>query len=98
MYASTASNSSTCPPNRKLLAECHEVNACVPISSTEFFSPQTIKLWFSGISNFEAGADLVGLGGPVTKDGVSGVSKNVLAFRNAINEASKVGYRHEVSQ
>ena len=47
---------------------------------------------------FEAGADLVGLGGPVTKDGVSGVSKNVLAFRNAINEASKVVYRHEVSQ
>ena len=47
---------------------------------------------------FAAGADLVGLGGPVTKDGVSGVSKNVLAFRNAINAASKVVYRHEVSQ
>jgi len=47
---------------------------------------------------FEAGADLVGLGGPLTKDGVGGVGKNVLAFRNAINEASKVVYRHEISQ
>ncbi len=47
---------------------------------------------------FEAGADLVGLGGPLTKDGISGVSKNVLAFRAAINEASKVVYRHEISQ
>lgn len=47
---------------------------------------------------FAAGADLVGLGGPLTKDGVSGVSKNVNAFRSAIDQASKVVYRHEVSQ
>ena len=47
---------------------------------------------------FEAGADLVGLGGPLTKDGVAGVRKNVLAFRSAIEAASKVVYQHEVSQ
>ncbi|MGI9195716.1 MAG: bifunctional 4-hydroxy-2-oxoglutarate aldolase/2-dehydro-3-deoxy-phosphogluconate aldolase [Candidatus Nanopelagicus sp.] len=47
---------------------------------------------------FEAGADLVGLGGPLTKDGASGVRKNVLAFRSAIDAASKVVYKHEVSQ
>ena len=47
---------------------------------------------------FEAGADLVGLGGPLTKDGAAGVRKNVLAFRSAIDEASKVVYQHEVSQ
>ena len=47
---------------------------------------------------FEAGADLVGLGGPLTKDGAAGVRKNVLAFRSAIEAASKVVYRHEVSQ
>jgi len=47
---------------------------------------------------FEAGADLVGLGGPLTKDGAAGVRKNVLAFRSAIETASKVVYQHEVSQ
>jgi len=47
---------------------------------------------------FEAGADLVGLGGPLTKDGADGVRKNVLAFRSAIDQASKVVYQHEVSQ
>ncbi len=47
---------------------------------------------------FEAGADLVGLGGPLTKDGAAGVRKNVLAFRSAIDQASKVVYKHEVSQ
>ena len=47
---------------------------------------------------FEAGADLVGLGGPLTKDGSAGVRKNVLAFRSAIEAASKVVYQHEVSQ
>jgi 2-dehydro-3-deoxyphosphogluconate aldolase/(4S)-4-hydroxy-2-oxoglutarate aldolase len=47
---------------------------------------------------FAAGADLIGLGGPVTKGGVTKVSENVMAFRNAINQASKVIYQHEVSQ
>ena len=47
---------------------------------------------------FEAGADLVGLGGPLTKDGAADVRKNVLAFRSAIEAASKVVYQHEVSQ
>ena len=47
---------------------------------------------------FEAGADLVGLGGPLTKDGAAGVRKNVLAFRSAIEAASKVVYQHEISQ
>ena len=47
---------------------------------------------------FEAGADLVGLGGPLTKDGAAGVRKKVLAFRSAIDQASKVVYQHEVSQ
>ena len=47
---------------------------------------------------FEDGADLVGLGGPLTKDGAAGVRKNVLAFRSAIDQASKVVYKHEVSQ
>ena len=47
---------------------------------------------------FEAGADLVGLGGPLTKDGAAGVRKNVLAFRSAIEAASEVVYQHEVSQ
>ena len=53
---------------------------------------ESIPKWFA------AGADLVGLGGPLTKDGVSGVSRNVLAFRTAIEQASKVVYKHEVSQ
>jgi 2-dehydro-3-deoxyphosphogluconate aldolase/(4S)-4-hydroxy-2-oxoglutarate aldolase len=36
---------------------------------------------------FEAGADMVGLGGPITKEGVGLVEKNVNAFRSAINQA-----------
>jgi 2-dehydro-3-deoxyphosphogluconate aldolase/(4S)-4-hydroxy-2-oxoglutarate aldolase len=36
---------------------------------------------------FEAGADMVGLGGPITKEGVGLVEKNVKAFRSAINQA-----------
>ena len=36
---------------------------------------------------FEAGADMVGLGGPITKEGIGLVEKNVNAFRSAINQA-----------
>ena len=77
------------PAHLKMLREPFPGNRWCPTAGITLVS---IPKWF------EAGADLVGLGGPVTKDGVSGVSKNVLAFRNAINEASKVVYRHEVSQ
>jgi 2-dehydro-3-deoxyphosphogluconate aldolase/(4S)-4-hydroxy-2-oxoglutarate aldolase len=77
------------PDHLKMLREPFPDNRWCP---TAGITLDSIPKWF------EAGADLVGLGGPVTKDGVSGVSKNVLAFRNAINEASKVVYRHEVSQ
>ena len=77
------------PDHLKMLREPFPGNRWCP---TAGITLDSISKWF------EAGADLVGLGGPVTKDGVSGVSKNVLAFRSAINEASKVVYRHEVSQ
>ena len=77
------------PDHLKMLREPFPGNRWCP---TAGITLESIPKWF------EAGADLVGLGGPVTKDGVSGVSKNVLAFRNAINEASEVVYRHEVSQ
>ena len=77
------------PAHLKMLREPFPGNRWCP---TAGITLESIPKWF------EAGADLVGLGGPVTKDGVSGVSKNVLAFRSAINEASKVVYRHEVSQ
>jgi len=77
------------PAHLKMLREPFPGNRWCP---TAGITLESIPKWF------EAGADLVGLGGPVTKDGVSGVSKNVLAFRNAINEASKVVYRHEISQ
>ncbi len=77
------------PDHLKMLREPFPGNRWCP---TAGITLESIPKWF------EAGADLVGLGGPITKDGVSGVSKNVLAFRNAINEASKVVYRHEVSQ
>ena len=77
------------PAHLKMLREPFPGNRWCP---TAGITLESIPKWF------EAGADLVGLGGPVTKDGVSGVSKNVLAFRNAINEASEVVYRHEVSQ
>ena len=77
------------PDHLKMMREPFPGNRWCP---TAGITLESIPKWF------EAGADLVGLGGPITKDGVSGVSKNVLAFRNAINEASKVVYRHEVSQ
>ena len=77
------------PDHLKMLREPFPGNRWCP---TAGITLDSIPKWFA------AGADLVGLGGPVTKDGVSGVSKNVLAFRSAINEASKVVYRHEVSQ
>ena len=77
------------PDHLKMLREPFPGNRWCP---TAGITLDSIPKWF------EAGADLVGLGGPVTKDGVSGVSKNVLAFRSAINEASKVVYRHEISQ
>ena len=77
------------PAHLKMLREPFPGNRWCP---TAGITLESIPKWF------EAGADLVGLGGPVTKDGVSGVSKNVLDFRNAINEASKVVYRHEISQ
>ena len=77
------------PDHLKMLREPFPGNRWCP---TAGITLDSIPKWFA------AGADLVGLGGPVTKDGVSGVSKNVLAFRNAINEASKVVYQHEVSQ
>ncbi len=77
------------PAHLKMLREPFPGNRWCP---TAGITLESIPKWF------EAGADLVGLGGPITKDGVSGVSKNVLAFRNAINEASKVVYRHDVSQ
>ena len=77
------------PDHLKMLREPFPGNRWCP---TAGITLESIPKWF------EAGADLVGLGGPVTKDGVSGVSKNVLAFRSAINDASKVVYRHEVSQ
>ena len=77
------------PDHLKMLREPFPGNRWCP---TAGITLDSIPKWF------EAGANLVGLGGPVTKDGVSGVSKNVLAFRSVINEASKVVYRHEVSQ
>lgn len=40
---------------------------------------------------FAAGANLIGLGGPLTKGGVEKVRENVIAFMDAISAASKVG-------
>ena len=77
------------PAHLKMIREPFPNNRWCP---TAGITLESIPKWF------EAGADLVGLGGPLTKDGISGVSKNVLTFRNAINEASKVVYRHEISQ
>ena len=77
------------PAHLKMIREPFPNNRWCP---TAGITLESIPKWF------EAGADLVGLGGPLTKDGVSGVSKNVLAFRSAINEAIKVVYRHEISQ
>jgi len=77
------------PAHLKMIREPFPNNRWCP---TAGITLESIPKWF------EAGADLVGLGGPLTKDGIGGVSKNVLAFRTAINEASKVVYRHEISQ
>ena len=40
---------------------------------------------------FAAGANLIGLGGPLTKGGVDKVKENVIAFMDAVSSASKVG-------
>jgi 2-dehydro-3-deoxyphosphogluconate aldolase/(4S)-4-hydroxy-2-oxoglutarate aldolase len=40
---------------------------------------------------FAAGANLIGLGGPLTKGGLGKVSENVTAFLNAVTSANKVG-------
>jgi 2-dehydro-3-deoxyphosphogluconate aldolase/(4S)-4-hydroxy-2-oxoglutarate aldolase len=40
---------------------------------------------------FAAGANLIGLGGPLTKGGLGKVSENVTAFLNAVSSANKVG-------
>jgi 2-dehydro-3-deoxyphosphogluconate aldolase/(4S)-4-hydroxy-2-oxoglutarate aldolase len=40
---------------------------------------------------FAAGANLIGLGGPLTKGGLAKVNENVIAFTNAVAAANKVG-------
>ena len=40
---------------------------------------------------FAAGANLIGLGGPLTKGGLGKVKENVIAFTNAVAAANKVG-------
>jgi 2-dehydro-3-deoxyphosphogluconate aldolase/(4S)-4-hydroxy-2-oxoglutarate aldolase len=40
---------------------------------------------------FAAGANLIGLGGPLTKGGLDKVKENVIAFMGAVSSASKVG-------
>ena len=40
---------------------------------------------------FAAGANLIGLGGPLTRGGLAKVSENVTAFLNAVTSANKVG-------
>jgi 2-dehydro-3-deoxyphosphogluconate aldolase/(4S)-4-hydroxy-2-oxoglutarate aldolase len=40
---------------------------------------------------FAAGANLIGLGGPLTKGGLGKVKENVIAFTNAVTTANKVG-------
>jgi len=40
---------------------------------------------------FAAGANLIGLGGPLTKGGVDKVKENVIAFMDAVSSVSKVG-------
>ena len=40
---------------------------------------------------FAAGANLIGLGGPLTRGGLDKVSENVTAFLNAVSLANKVG-------
>ena len=61
--------------------------------------PYPGKLWCptGGISLgtvddwFAAGANLIGLGGPLTKGGLGKVKENVIAFTNAVAAANKVG-------
>ena len=77
------------PAHLKSISEPFPNNRWCPTAGVTL---ESIPKWF------EAGADLVGLGGPLTKDGAAGVRKNVLAFRSAIDQASKVVYQHEVSQ
>ena len=77
------------PAHLKAIREPFPNNRWCPTAGVTL---ESIPKWF------EAGADLVGLGGPLTKDGAAGVRKNVLAFRSAIEAASKVVYQHEVSQ
>jgi 2-dehydro-3-deoxyphosphogluconate aldolase/(4S)-4-hydroxy-2-oxoglutarate aldolase len=77
------------PAHLKMLREPFSNNRWCP---TAGITLESIPNWFA------AGANLIGLGGPVTKGGVSKVYENVMAFRNAINQASKVVYQHEVSQ
>jgi 2-dehydro-3-deoxyphosphogluconate aldolase/(4S)-4-hydroxy-2-oxoglutarate aldolase len=45
----------------------------------------TVDDWFA------AGANLIGLGGPLTKGGLDKVKENVIAFIGAVSSASKVG-------
>ena len=40
---------------------------------------------------FAAGANLIGLGGPLTKGGIDKVKENVIAFMGAVSSANKVG-------
>jgi 2-dehydro-3-deoxyphosphogluconate aldolase / (4S)-4-hydroxy-2-oxoglutarate aldolase len=40
---------------------------------------------------FAAGANLIGLGGPLTRGGLGKVSENVTAFLNSVSSANKVG-------
>jgi 2-dehydro-3-deoxyphosphogluconate aldolase/(4S)-4-hydroxy-2-oxoglutarate aldolase len=40
---------------------------------------------------FAAGANLIGLGGPLTKGGLDKVNENIIAFTNAVARANKVG-------
>jgi 2-dehydro-3-deoxyphosphogluconate aldolase/(4S)-4-hydroxy-2-oxoglutarate aldolase len=40
---------------------------------------------------FAAGANLIGLGGPLAKGGLDKVNENVIAFTNAVAAANKVG-------
>jgi len=40
---------------------------------------------------FAAGANLIGLGGPLTKGGLDKVKENVIAFMGAVSSSSKVG-------
>jgi 2-dehydro-3-deoxyphosphogluconate aldolase/(4S)-4-hydroxy-2-oxoglutarate aldolase len=40
---------------------------------------------------FAAGANLIGLGGPLTRGGLAKVSENVSAFLSAVSSANKVG-------